>query len=58
MSIKLTTHLFGIALALLPLGLVATIITHQGGWFAAAVILAVEVVIGSLLFTICKNKIK
>jgi hypothetical protein len=58
MSIELATNLFGIVLILLPLGLVATIITHQGGWFAAAVILAVEVVIGSLLFTIYKNKIK
>jgi hypothetical protein len=58
MSIKLTTHLFGIALALLPLGLLVTIITRQGGWFAAALIIAVEVVLGSILFTVYRIKMK
>jgi hypothetical protein len=58
MSIKLASHVFGIALALLPIGLLLTIITHQGGWFAAAVIIAVEIVIGSILFTIYRARIK
>jgi hypothetical protein len=58
MSIKLTTHLFGIALAMLPVGLLLTIITHQGGWFAASVIIAVEIVIGSILFSIYKTRIR
>ena len=58
MSIKLTTHIFGIALMLLPLGLFATIFTRNGAWFAGAVILAVEIVIGSILYTIYRVKIK
>jgi hypothetical protein len=58
MSIKLASHVFGIALAMLPIGLLMTIITHQGGWFAAALIIAVEVVLGSILYTVYKTKIR
>jgi hypothetical protein len=52
------THLFGIALALLPVGLLLTVLTRNGSWFAGALIIAIEVVIGSILFTIWKVKIK
>ena len=31
MSIKLASHVFGIALAMLPIGLLVTILTHNGG---------------------------
>lgn len=58
MNIKLTTHLFGIALALLPFGLVATVLTHNGAWFAGTIIIAVEIVIGSILYTIYRTKFK
>jgi hypothetical protein len=52
------THIFGIALILLPLGLIATVLSHNGAWFAGAIILAVEIVIGSILYTIYKAKFK
>jgi hypothetical protein len=58
MSIKLAQHVFGIALALLPLGLLVTILTHNGAWFGAAIILAVEIVICSLLYTIYRNNFR
>jgi len=58
MSIKLTTHLFGIALALLPFGFLVTILTHNGAWFAGTIIIAIEIVIGSILYTIYRTKIK
>jgi hypothetical protein len=55
MSIKLASHVFGIALAMLPM---VTIFTHNGAWFAGSVILAIETVIISILFTVYKVKIK
>jgi uncharacterized membrane protein YkgB len=58
MSIKLASHVFGIALAMLPVGLLITIFTHNGAWFAGSIILATETVIISILFTIYKSKIK
>jgi hypothetical protein len=58
MSIKFAQHLFGIALILLPLGLFATILTHSGTWFAGSIILAIETVIISILFTIYRTKIR
>jgi len=58
MSVKLATHVFGIALALLPLGLIATVLTSNGAFFALAVILAVETVLGSVLFTVWQKYFK
>lgn len=58
MSVKLARHLFGITLILLPLGLVTTILTHNGAWFAASIILAIETVIISILFIIYRAKVR
>ena len=58
MSIKLAQHLFGIVLILLPVGLFITLFTHNGAWFAAAIILAVETVILSILYTVYRTKIR
>jgi len=52
MKIELVTHIFGIALALLPFGFVVTILTHNGAWFAGAIIIDVEVITFTLLLTI------
>jgi len=58
MSIKIAQHLFGIALIILPFGLFATVLSHNGAWFAGTIIIAVEIVIGSILYTIYRVKIK
>ena len=58
LSIRLATHVFGIALALLPIGLLATIFTKNGAWFAGALIIAIETVLLSIIFTVYKTKIK
>jgi hypothetical protein len=58
MSIKLASHVFGIALAMLPIGLLVTILTHNGAWFAGSIILAIETVIISILFTVYKTKFR
>jgi hypothetical protein len=58
MSIKLAQHLFGIVLILLPIGLFATLFTHNGAWFAASIILAIETVILSILYTVYRTRIK
>ena len=52
MKIELVTHIFGIALALLPFGFVVTILTRNGAWFAGAIIIDVEVITFTLLLTI------
>jgi hypothetical protein len=58
MSIKLAQHLFGIVLILLPVGLFITLFTRNGAWFAGTIILAIETIIISILFTIYRTKIK
>ena len=58
MSIKIAQHLFGIVLIILPLGLIATVLTKNGAWFAASIILAIETVIISILFTIYRTKVR
>lgn len=58
MSIKLASHVFGVALAILPVGLLITILSHNGAWFAGAIILAVEIVVISILFTIYRARIR
>ena len=49
MNIRLTTNIFGIVLILLPVGLLLTVLTGNGAWFAGAVIIAIESVSFSIV---------
>jgi hypothetical protein len=58
LNIRLTTNIFGIVLILLPVGLLLTVLTRNGAWFAGAVIIAIESVLLSIVYTIYKQIIR